>query len=172
MIWYIKWGTTCYVIPYMLSYTAWHILWHDIWYDVYCDIWYDIWYDKWCDIGYNVWYMTVTYQDPRVYTNVWQSLVVLWYEICFGVLFDLVYDVVTFFPDPGSLLTRKVTFPKITPFEAVAATCSSPQTHLWIHGRFSHTCVVRRCGKTDRRPQTIISHPPRQLQSCRFCGHQ
>ena len=79
---------------------------------------------------------------------------------------------VAFFPDSGSLLTRKDTFPKTTHFETVAATCSSPQTHLQIHGWFSHTFVVRRCEKTNRHPPTIISHLPRRLQPCRFCGHQ
>ena len=52
-----------------------------------------------------------------------------------------------FFPDSGSLLTRKITLPKTTPVEAVVLACSSPQAQLCIHYWFPHTFVVRWCGK-------------------------
>ena len=61
-----------------------------------------------------------------------------------------------FFPDSDSLLTRRDIFPKITPFEAVAATCSSPRTYLCIHDWFSRTFVV--CSKKVRENRPASSN--------------
>ena len=75
---------------------------------------------------------------------------------------------------PGGMINDSwrvtVGFPAPSDYKGAGKPTVDAQMRLW--GATDGYNCLKRCMKTDRHPQSIISCPPRRLQTCRFYGHQ